>query len=105
MRFVVQSHTSHLDPINDNIIVLINKLREVFRGFQGDFRELVQIGECALQDAQKGLEIIMDLPSAQTKMKAKCIEGRIGFEIDREQKISVLRDSKKRLVSRPSGAV
>jgi len=86
MRFVVQSHTSHLDPINDNIIILINKLREVFRGFQGDFRELAQIGECALQDVQKELDIIMGLPSAQTKMKAKYIEGRIGFEVVQNKK-------------------
>jgi len=76
----------HLDPINDNIIILINKLREVFRGFQGDFRELVQIDECALQDVQKELDIIVGLPSAQTKMKAKCIEGRIGFEIEENKK-------------------
>jgi len=86
MRFVVRSHTSHLDPINDNIIILINKLREIFQGFQGDFRELVQIGECALQDAQKELDIIMGLPGAQTKMKTKHIEGRIGFEIVQNKK-------------------
>jgi len=71
----------YLDPINDNIIISLNKLREVFRGFQGDFRELAQIGECVLKDAQKGLDIIVDLPGGQTKMKAKYIESRIGFEV------------------------
>jgi len=86
MRFVVQSHTIHLDPINDNIIILINKLREVFQGFQGDFRELAQIGECALQDVQKELDIIVGLPGAQTEMKAKHIEGRMGFEIEENKK-------------------
>jgi len=67
MRFVVRSHTSHLNPINDNIIILINKLREIFRGFQGDFRELVQTG-------------------AQTEMKAKHIESRIGCEVVQNKK-------------------
>jgi len=58
-----------------------------------------------LQDAQKGLEIIVDLSGAQTKMKAKYIEGRIGFEVVKNKKLSVLRDSKKCPVSCPSGAV
>jgi len=38
------------------------------------------------KDAQKELDIIVDLPSTQTKMKAKYIEGWIGFEIEENKK-------------------
>ena len=90
MRFVVRSHISHLDPINDNIIILIKKLREVFgvsRVTSGSWPK--SVSACS-KTCKKGYEIIVDLPGAQTKMKAKYIEGRIGFEVVKNKRSSWL---------------